>query len=99
MTIKDFQETVKTVTRGICRKRHCSAKKINEGLCFDWATEVFSLVWDRGCKICGHNGHAYIEYRGRFYDSETPHGVKRWRRLPFFVATNTTEEIEKLRMP
>ena len=61
-------------------------EEINEGCCFDWATIVFDLV--EGSKIAGHNigcGHCWVEYRGLCFDSETPHGVRNWKHLPFWV--------------
>lgn len=65
---------------------YASLQEINEGGCFEWATEVFALV--QHAKIVGkwHSGgyHAFIQFRKKYYDSETPQGVKDWRRLPYF---------------
>lgn len=62
-----------------------SAEAINEGGCFEWATEVLSMV---DCKIVartyGGGYHCFVEHRKRYYDSETPQGVKDWRCLPYF---------------
>lgn len=61
-------------------------RQINDGRCNDWAW----FVWNRmpGTLIGGHRidaeGHAYIFYRGRYYDAETPKGVKQWWQLPWF---------------
>lgn len=54
--------------------------KINYGQCFMWAYlahETFSGVelWDTGV-------HAFVKYRGKFYDSETPEGVNDLEDLP-----------------
>jgi hypothetical protein len=63
-----------------------SPKEINEGGCFDWATEVISAI---DCKIvarCHQGGyHCFIEYRRKFYDSETLQGIRRWQNLPYFL--------------
>jgi hypothetical protein len=62
-----------------------SAEAINEGGCFEWATEVISMV---DCKIVARTYlggyHCFIEYRRKFYDSETPQGIVRWQSLPYF---------------
>jgi hypothetical protein len=63
-----------------------SAEEINDGGCFDWASEVISMV---DCKIVARTYrdggyHCFIEYRKRFYDSETPQGTARWQNLPYF---------------
>lgn len=62
-----------------------SAEAINEGSCFEWATEVISMV---DCKIvarCHAGGyHCFIEYRRKFYDSETLGGIRQWQNLPYF---------------
>jgi len=56
---------------------------LNTGRCFLWAYYAFRLydkvhLWDSGI-------HAFIRYRGKFYDSERSEGVTDWKDLP---ATN-----------
>ena len=62
-----------------------SAEAINEGGCFDWATEVMAYI---DCKIVARTYaggyHCFIEYRGKYYDSETTQGIRRWQSLPYF---------------
>ena len=78
-----------TITEA-CHEATCRLEEspliINSGRCFQWATIVFDLV--EGSKIWGHNvdgfGHSFIEHEGRFYDAESPEGVKDWQDLPFF---------------
>ncbi len=64
---------------------YASPQEINEGGCFEWATEVISMV---DCKIVArtYRGgyHCFIEYRHRFYDAEMLQGTKRWQGLPYF---------------
>lgn len=53
---------------------------INTGNCFQWAYLAFKTfqyveLWDVSC-------HAFIRYRGKFYDAERPEGEKDWRDLP-----------------
>ncbi len=66
--------------------RGLSARNINSGQCFEWATIVFDKI--AGSKIAGQNirgcGHTWIEYKGRLYDAEVPNGVRNWKDLPFW---------------
>jgi len=53
---------------------------INEGECFIWAYLAHLIfkdveLWDVNC-------HAFVRYRGRFYDSETLRGSPDWQDLP-----------------
>lgn len=68
-----------------CLEEYGSAQGINNGGCFEWATEVISRV---DCKIVARTYaggyHCFIEHRKKFYDSETLCGVKRWQSLPYF---------------
>jgi uncharacterized iron-regulated membrane protein len=66
-------------------EHYASAQDINEGGCFDWATEVIALV---DCKIVARTYlggyHCFIEHRKKFYDAEVPQGIRRWQDLPYF---------------
>jgi hypothetical protein len=57
--------------------------KINTGRCFLWAYIAFRLY--KGVELWTHEAHAFVKYRGKFYDSQRPHGEEDWRDLP---ATN-----------
>ena len=53
---------------------------INHGECFIWAYAAFMMfegieLWYNGC-------HAFVRYRGRFYDSEVLRGSRDWADLP-----------------
>jgi hypothetical protein len=53
---------------------------INEGECFIWAYLAHLMfkdveIWDVNC-------HAFVKYRGRFYDSEVLRGSPDWQDLP-----------------
>lgn len=53
---------------------------INDGECFIWAYLTFLIfkdveMWYMDC-------HAFVKYRGRFYDSERLNGVEDWQDLP-----------------
>lgn len=53
---------------------------INMGECFIWAYSAFLIfenveLWDVNC-------HAFVKYRGRFYDSVTLRGSPDWQDLP-----------------
>lgn len=56
---------------------------INEGRCFLWAYIAFQLY--QGVQLWDFGTHAFVRYRGKFYDSERPLGEPDWRDLP---ATN-----------
>ncbi len=81
-----FQEAMQEAPLRLTKCGYASPEDINDGGCFEWATEVFSLVF--GSKIVNKDYaggyHCFIEYRGRFYDSETLGGTKRWQSLPYF---------------
>lgn len=53
---------------------------INQGQCFQWAYLAHQTF--AGTELWDLHYHAFIKYKGRFYDSETPNGVKDWRELP-----------------
>ncbi len=53
---------------------------INEGECFIWAYLAFLIfkdveIWDVNC-------HAFVKYKGKFYDSEVLRGSPDWQDLP-----------------
>jgi hypothetical protein len=53
---------------------------INYGQCFQWAYIAFHLFED--VELWDTHTHAFIKYKGKFYDSERPDGVLNWRDLP-----------------
>jgi hypothetical protein len=55
-------------------------KNINKGRCFAWAYLAFKIF--DGVELWDTWGHAFIKYRGKFYDSDRPRGEKDWRDLP-----------------
>lgn len=66
---------------------------INYGQCFEWAYLAFKTfskieLWDL-------QYHAFVKYKGKFYDSETLNGVKDWRELPIVRANGATEIAHK----
>ncbi len=63
---------------------------INEGECFIWAYLVFLLFKD--VELWYMNSHAFVKYRGRFYDSERLRGVSDWQDLP---ATENGDDVAK----
>lgn len=63
---------------------------INWGWCVDWAQVVADNV--DGAEMVEYDDigatdmlHTFIRYRGRYYDSETPQGVRFMRQLPCFA--------------
>lgn len=61
-------------------KHHKSPSDINEGECFIWAYLAHLIFKD--VEIWYMNAHAFVRYRGKFYDSERPNGVAEWKYLP-----------------
>ena len=61
-------------------KHHKSPDTINEGECFIWA--YLSHLVFKDVEIWYMNTHAFIRYRGKFYDSERLKGESDWRDLP-----------------
>ena len=57
-----------------------SPDAINCGRCFLWAYIAHHMY--AGAKLRCIQCHAFIEYDGKFYDSEVPHGFKDWTKLP-----------------
>lgn len=67
-----------------------SPEEINRGMCYDFAHDLKSLLgegnvyWDDELGNSSEEGngwHAFLEYRGRYYDSLHPQGVEDWREL------------------
>lgn len=61
-------------------KHHKSPDIINEGECFIWAYLAHLVFKD--VEIWYMNSHAFVRYRGKFYDSERLKGVAEWKYLP-----------------
>ena len=59
-----------------------SAARINKGSCVDFANDLAKEI--PGAVVCFNYQypHAYVSYKGRHYDSETPYGVRRVTDLP-----------------
>lgn len=53
---------------------------INMGRCFQWAWMCYK-TYDH-VQLWGTDSHAFVKYRGKFYDSERLMGVVDWRDLP-----------------
>jgi len=54
---------------------------INKGYCFNWAMLAYRTYGGKLCTVTNYSGHAFIKLKGKYYDSETPKGVKNWRLL------------------
>lgn len=59
---------------------HVPSDQINLGQCFIWAYFTYLLFED--VKLCDTDSHAFIKYRGKYYDSDRPNGVDSWLSLP-----------------
>jgi len=53
---------------------------INRGECFIWAYSACVIF--KSIELWYNNNHAFVKYRGKFYDSERLKGVSDWRELP-----------------
>jgi hypothetical protein len=74
------------ITRNIMKK-YCinSIPEINGGDCFNWALEFYNKFGkSKSCKlytVMAFGGHAFVLYKGMFYDAESPNAVNDWRNL------------------
>jgi hypothetical protein len=65
---------------------------INNGLCVDWAEEVFSVAHDSDHEVelwetlfgFSDTTHAFLRVDGKFYDAEALDGVSDHMNLPIF---------------
>jgi hypothetical protein len=71
---------------------------INDGLCEDFAHDIISLFPESELYWCddeersddpnsfylpeNYMVHAFVKYKGKFYDSDCPKGTKQWKKLP-----------------
>lgn len=58
---------------------HSHPMQVNFGDCFKWAWCAYKLFND--VELYSQECHAFIKYRGKFYDSESLEGVKKYSRL------------------
>lgn len=63
---------------------HYDAEDFNHGLCADVAEAVLSRIPGAHDRESYFAHHVFIEYRGRYYDSEAPEGVDHPNQLPIF---------------
>lgn len=67
--------------------------EINYGQCFQWAYLARQLY--SGIELWDLKYHAFVKYKGKFYDSETPNGIKDWRKLPIIKLYDTQSGAQK----
>lgn len=53
---------------------------INQGRCFVWSYLAYKAF--KGVELYDTNVHAFVRYKGKYYDSERPNGEKNWWDLP-----------------
>jgi hypothetical protein len=54
-------------------------RKVNYGNCMRWAYTAYHMF--PKVELWSNDGHAFIKYQGKFYDSEELDGVLDWRDL------------------
>ena len=59
---------------------------INYGQCFQWSYLAHRIYADT--ELWDVRNHAFIKYKGKFFDSERIHGVMDWRELPAVCPLN-----------
>lgn len=71
---------------------------INTGFCFDFAYDVVDRLEAFGevARVRSTPGHGFVEYQGRYYDSECPEGVVDHEQLPIFKRLYEYETIRNL---
>jgi hypothetical protein len=55
---------------------------INSGWCGDFARDLSQELPGSSVRWDYKHAHAYVSFNGRYYDSETPSGVRRVKNLP-----------------
>src|SRR5271157_2160841 len=55
-------------------------EEINTGYCFQWAYMCYIAFND--VELLSVPGHAFVRYKGKYYDSERLNGVSDWKDLP-----------------
>ena len=66
-----------------------TGKVCNSGFCDIYASKLSKLLpgskqWDTEEQgPSGTLGHVWVEFKGKFYDAETPDGVRDWKDLPW----------------
>lgn len=79
----DITESISALANQYQQEHGASVEEINDGYCLDFATDLKRKL--RGGRvITAYDGHAFIKYRGRYYDAETPTGVSEISQLPYY---------------
>ena len=78
---------IEDTIRNMVRRWGMSPISINSGACDEFAENLLrhypeGILVEVGLKSDIIPGHAVVKYRGRYYDAETPKGVKRANDLP-----------------
>lgn len=61
-----------------------SVADINHGNCFNWALFAYHIYGGQLCSVrfpAGGGTHAFLLHEGKFYDSQTYGGARRWTRV------------------
>lgn len=53
--------------------------RINGGWCMDWAYIAYHLY--KGVELWTNDQHAFVRQGTKFYDSESPNGIRKWEDL------------------
>lgn len=69
-----------------------TSAEINNGNCDEFADDVEQKAFlnDLDVNIVEdeQHGHFYVKHEGKYYDAETPQGVKKFTDLPFYIKLN-----------
>lgn len=98
--LTDISEIIRAVVKVYEKLYDQDAATINCGNCEEFARDVICLmggesgslvdVWNDELDETVNDSsnpkptHCFIRYRGKYYDSETPEGVRDWQKLPIF---------------
>ena len=88
------------------RYKGLTPHEITHGHCYEWAIEVAKRL--PGAKVEDVNlwsqrgganlpYHVWVEFKGKVYDAEVPHGTHNWRQLPFFKEHSNQEILPRLK--
>ena len=80
-----IETNIKNIVKDIVSSFSCSPKEINNGLCLVFAEKLKSSLDEAKIYQVGNSVpiHAWVVYKGKCYDAETPNGVKSFKSLPY----------------
>lgn len=102
INIFENEVNVPEVIKSLITDMRMSPKYINNGWCYGFAHRLATALGPEAKVISTTNqedtfpGHSVVEYRGKFYDAETPNGVSLTKNLDYSKRIKQTEKPPRL---